>query len=347
MKEVHCLQDQIEKLEQQNEQLSSQLSEFRQMSLDAHTYEQHRDMMMYWQIFKRSGETLEETKKRFFRGLPKATGLSRLFQDAEIKLFQEFNDFCKLNNIQYWTCSGTMLGAYLYHGMIPWDDDIDVFITRPDLSRMQKLLEASTRFRITVVWDWCVPCKQIRFRLADNNNPTFIDLFPLDLASGDPTECNDKASQARADFVKDIRETFSNTSWPSEGYLYNSSELTNQIEALFERHQKKLVSHVPAVNSISKTRCLIRGIENIDEIHSSGPYPLDEWVPIIPMKYGPFEVPMPNSWRQYLTRLYGDYLQIPHDIDTHEHIDNKYLARPESVSALKLYLANNSNEETI
>jgi threonyl-tRNA synthetase len=77
---------------------------------------------------------LEEAKKRFFRGLPKAHGLARLFQQAETKLFKEFNSLCRKYNIAYWMGSGTLLGAYIYNDIIPWDDDVDVFITRKQLT---------------------------------------------------------------------------------------------------------------------------------------------------------------------------------------------------------------------
>mgnify|MGYP000340930782 CR=1 FL=1 len=52
---------------------------------------------------------------------------------------------------------------------------------------------------------------------------------------------------------------------------------------------------------------LVRGIENIDETHSSGPYPIDDWMPTINMRFDDFDVPAPPAWRKYLQNLYGDF----------------------------------------
>ena len=70
--------------------------------------------------------------------------------------------------------SGTLLGAYIYNDIIPWDDDVDVFITRKQLAELQQILQDDETFHVTVVWDWYVPCKQIRFKLRDEKNPTFM-----------------------------------------------------------------------------------------------------------------------------------------------------------------------------
>ena len=175
---MQYLEGAIEKLQAQNAELLQKLDSLKDQSHEAHSYEQTRDMMMFWQLFRHSDENLEEAKKRFFRGLPKAHGLARLFQQAETKLFKEFNSLCRKYNIAYWMGSGTLLGAYIYNDIIPWDDDVDVFITRKQLAELQQILQDDETFHVTVVWDWYVPCKQIRFKLRDEKNPTFIDFVP-------------------------------------------------------------------------------------------------------------------------------------------------------------------------
>lgn len=51
-------------------------------------------------------------------------------KQLELNILSNFAEFCDSNNLEYSLCGGTLLGAIRHNGFIPWDDDIDVFVTR-------------------------------------------------------------------------------------------------------------------------------------------------------------------------------------------------------------------------
>ena len=63
----------------------------------------------------------------------------REVQNAEFEILQKFDVFCRTHDLKYVLYYGTLLGAVRHHGFIPWDDDIDVAMPRPDYERMLKL----------------------------------------------------------------------------------------------------------------------------------------------------------------------------------------------------------------
>lgn len=48
---------------------------------------------------------------------------------------------CTEHNIKYSLCGGSVVGAHLYKGFLPWDDDIDLMMTRENYNRFIKVAE--------------------------------------------------------------------------------------------------------------------------------------------------------------------------------------------------------------
>ena len=59
-------------------------------------------------------------------------------QQIELELLQEIHRICKKCDIHYTIIAGTMLGAVRHAGFIPWDDDADVALLRPEYEKFRK-----------------------------------------------------------------------------------------------------------------------------------------------------------------------------------------------------------------
>lgn len=57
---------------------------------------------------------------------------------TEIEILDVIAKFCEERKINYWIDCGTLLGAIRHKGFIPWDDDVDVGMLRPDYDRFMK-----------------------------------------------------------------------------------------------------------------------------------------------------------------------------------------------------------------
>jgi lipopolysaccharide cholinephosphotransferase len=57
-----------------------------------------------------------------------------------LNLLIAFDQFARQYHIRYSLGSGTLLGAIRHKGFIPWDDDVDVYIPRPDYAKIIQLV---------------------------------------------------------------------------------------------------------------------------------------------------------------------------------------------------------------
>lgn len=65
----------------------------------------------------------------------------RQLQEIELDILKAFADFCDRNGLSYYLDAGTLLGAVRHQGYIPWDNDVDVGMLRPEFDKLMVLLK--------------------------------------------------------------------------------------------------------------------------------------------------------------------------------------------------------------
>lgn len=122
-------------------------------------------------------------------------GLKQL-QSIQLEMLIEVDRICRKCNIRYNIIAGTLLGAVRNKGYIPWDDDADVALMRPEYEKFKSACKTEldqTRFyfqdhTITEGYRWGygkIRRKNTLF-LRENQEHmpyeqgVFIDIFPLD-----------------------------------------------------------------------------------------------------------------------------------------------------------------------
>ena len=134
---------------------------------------------------------------------------------VELDLWQEFDRVCRENDITYYACGGTLLGAARHRGFIPWDDDIDLMMMRDEYDKLDAI--AQEVFKEPYFWqtEYTDPGslhEHAQLRRSDTtailkweyparcsfNQGIFIDIFPLDSVPDDETEREEQFARVAA-----------------------------------------------------------------------------------------------------------------------------------------------------
>lgn len=119
-------------------------------------------------------------------------------KSIQIEILKEVHDFCLLKGLKYSLAYGTLIGAIRHKGFIPWDDDIDILMPRPDY----EILKREFRHPVLVFTDRDVdPNCYVTFGKIYNSRTIMhectdydseygvsIDVFPIDGLPNDTDE---------------------------------------------------------------------------------------------------------------------------------------------------------------
>lgn len=58
-----------------------------------------------------------------------------------LEMLKDFDEICIQNGIEWCLAGGSILGALRHHGFIPWDDDVDIHMTRSEYEKLRKVFQ--------------------------------------------------------------------------------------------------------------------------------------------------------------------------------------------------------------
>ena len=73
------------------------------------------------------------------------TSQKKKLWNVQLNLIKEFDRICRKHNLRWFAGYGTLLGAVRHKGFIPWDDDVDVVMMRPDYEKFRRVVASEIK----------------------------------------------------------------------------------------------------------------------------------------------------------------------------------------------------------
>lgn len=261
-----------------------------------------------------------------------------MIQSAEIDILKKIISICDTYKLRYYAVGGTLLGAVRHRGFIPWDDDIDISMPRPDYEKFLTLAdkELLNPYQLNTIEKnqngFCY-----YYARAENKSvmleryktkkkiivPVWIDIFPLD---GVPdTEKEYDIWVKRGKMYKFLFSASQYSFVAAETYK-RKNVIENTLKKIF------LMLHIEKIiNSKYTWKLLNKHVTKYDYSMSKkvtnyfGRYGKKEMVDKsvfgdgVLLQFEDVKINCPTQYHFYLTQIYGDYMTLPPQKDRVQH----------------------------
>ena len=95
-------------------------------------------------------------------------------QGRILEIMKYIDTLCRRHGIIYYIMGGTALGAVRHGGFIPWDDDLDIFMTPSEYEKFKRVFEEENR-SLFVLQEWRTTPDYLEYAKVRMNGTTFIE----------------------------------------------------------------------------------------------------------------------------------------------------------------------------
>ncbi|MDD4048662.1 MAG: LicD family protein [Clostridia bacterium] len=245
----------------------------------------------------------------------------RDLQMMELDILLDVVDLCNKFKLRYYLIGGTLLGAIRHGGFIPWDDDIDIGMSRDDYERLIELWDQNAPENLVMqnkekdkrvhLSFTKIRRKNTRIIEKETKNSeifkgVFIDIFPLDaIASKDNLIMN--FEYALFNFLTSIslykngyreyRKSWLKWLSASMSFLefHTINSITYRIVTKYRNKESKYITSYASGYGYKKQRM------NFEQIYGQG----------VEVLFEGYLLKAPSNFEGYLKHLFGDYMKLP------------------------------------
>ncbi len=254
-----------------------------------------------------------------------ASSDTRKIQLLVLMLLLELDRICKKYNLTYYLAGGSILGGVRHKGFIPWDDDIDITMPRPDYDKFIKVCQKELPEEYYLDKD-CVPFCHNRIEIRGTDFTTFfrkgavfLDILALEGSPDDEAlrrEHERKCKFWRSCMLEKARP-FPVFDFSSKAKIkrYIACSILRFVPRWFLKYNWERWAKKYSVNETSSWVCLPASIYTYEQER----FPKEYWGKPVNLEFEGMQLPTMSHWEDYLVCHFGDYMKMPPETTRKSH----------------------------